>query len=455
MTSDSPPGRLAGRLKWLSTGSDRRFVVACLVSGALLRIVALRVTLAKGWTYMDLDEVMVARAIKAGLGFSFHYYDLFGDPLTPGAFFPPAYVYNVYVLLRIFGSDMAIYVQNVLLSLGVSLLIYMLGARLFDRATARLGLVLSLVYVPFFSRLTHGSPAYFKMFFVCLLILLLCQSWSKRSRSAFFWPGVTGGFLALSMPDVLAYVALIAPAIALRDRCFRWRGRQAAVFVFAVAVVIAPWTARNWIGFERFCLISSNGGFNLYMGHNAETKGEVSYAHVARLNKSLNGELARADEFTRDEILYSEAFRYIRTHPLETTRNVLKRGVLHWAFRPTFLKSLVSAPGDYERLPIPYVWSYALAYGCVLLLGAYGVWLSRRDRRKLTPVLLMFACSTMVSMLFLVQTKQRLSKVEPFLLIFAAYGVVSLLRRRRLVPPADQQAARRAQSLSSVPTTSR
>jgi 4-amino-4-deoxy-L-arabinose transferase-like glycosyltransferase len=65
--------------------------------------------------------------------------------------------------------------------------------------------------------------------------------------------GLVIGLAALTRPEAL----LLLPLLALP----RWR--WFAVACVAAAVVVLPWTARNWSAFDRFVLVSTNDGTTL------------------------------------------------------------------------------------------------------------------------------------------------------------------------------------------------
>jgi hypothetical protein len=415
-----------------SKSRDLHFVLVCMGVAVVLRAAALLLALNRGWVYTQVDEMLVAAALADGRGFVFDWYGLAGPEPIRGAFFPPAYVFNVYILERVFGSLSAVFVQNALCSLAVCLCLWSLARTAFGPVVARFVLVGSVLYVPFFNRLTHGSPVYFKMFLMCLVVLCLQRGWTQRARAAIGAAGIAAGILALAMPDILLYVALGAGALV------GWRAADgsrrlvcAAIFIAATAVVIAPWTWRNWHEFGRFCLVSTNGGLNFYMGHNPETINEVDVGQLPALDRRLNGELARADDFGRDDILYREGWRYVRAQPLRTAANMLARAAMHWTFRPRFLHTSAPPASGRHDTPALYTWSYVASYTLLLVLGAYGVWLQRRRWRELLPVLLTFVYSTLVTMIFVVQTKQRLIKVEPFMMLFAGVAAAALWERAR------------------------
>jgi hypothetical protein len=418
-THEGTIARLLGRLEGMER---RRFVALALVLGLLVHGTFALLAMQNGWTHLRIDEVNVARRIQRGLGFAFNYYGLFDDGMVEGAFFPPAYVYNALVLLEVFESGRAIVVQNVLLSLGVSFCLYALGRRLLCEGTARVALLASLVYPPFFTRVGHGSPVYFKMFFMVLLVMALQRLWTRGKGAAV--AGVLGGLLALAMPDVLVLLALFAAALLLRDRFGRGSLASAVVLLAVAGATISPWTVRNRLRFGETCLVSSNGGFNFYMGNNPDTRGEVDYATVSALDEALDGELRRADEFGRDRILYREGVRYIVENKAEAAGNFAKRAVLHWFYRPENLRAL-SGQADVTTNFRLYIWSYALTYVPLALLALLGFLRLRGRWGELTPLWLTFVYSTAIATAFVVQTKMRLIKVEPFLMLFAADWVVA------------------------------
>ncbi|HEY6145673.1 MAG TPA: hypothetical protein VIV13_05320 [Solirubrobacterales bacterium] len=91
-------------------------------------------------------------------------------------------------------------------------------------------------------------------------------------------PGALFGALALTRPEYLGVIVLLAVVVALRPSC-RFRSNSegnrrlgkeglaaAGVMLVAAFVVIAPWTLRNAVALDRFVPISTGGGQVLYAG---------------------------------------------------------------------------------------------------------------------------------------------------------------------------------------------
>lgn len=422
-----PRGIAARELVWLGSGSDRRFVGVALAIGLLLRLAWLALAVKLGRIEMAWDEIYVGQQMAAGQGFSSNYYGMFGDPFTPSAFFPPAYVYNVCWLWKLFPNVLGLALENVFLSLGAALALFFLARRLFGSATARLTLALCLVYPPFITRISHGSVVYFKLVFMVLTVMAFQKVWTgARARDAAL-AGAVAGLLALSTPDAVLYLLAFVVALALFGRRAVPRWRTAGVVLACAALVIAPWTIRNWTIFHRLCLVSANGGFNFYMGNHAGATDEIDFECIGNLDQRLGGELARADEIGRERILYREGLAWIRANPGEALRHFAGRAITHWGFRPSNLAEMGLLPGSRGTRDLGfafYLWSYLISYFLALALAIAGLLRCRRRWGELVPIFLLFLYSMAVATFFVLQTKQRLVKVDGFLLIFAAYFLV-------------------------------
>jgi len=81
-------------------------------------------------------------------------------------------------------------------------------------------------------------------------------------------PGLLLGALALVRPEYLVIALVIAGVVVVRGGRDGWRkgAIQALVLLVGVAVVVAPWTARNAIALDRFVPVSTGGGQVLFAG---------------------------------------------------------------------------------------------------------------------------------------------------------------------------------------------
>ncbi|HSS41266.1 MAG TPA: hypothetical protein VLK37_01805 [Solirubrobacterales bacterium] len=106
-------------------------------------------------------------------------------------------------------------------------------------------------------------------------VLAALWAW-EGSWARWLLPGALFGALALTRPEYLGVMALVALVIAARRLPGDWRTSllPAAVFFIAAFVVIAPWTLRNAVALDRFVPISTGGGQVLFAGTYVPSDGD-------------------------------------------------------------------------------------------------------------------------------------------------------------------------------------
>ena len=161
------------------------------------------------------------------------------------------------------------------------------------------------------------------LFVASLFLIVRRGSWKTAALA-----GALFGFLILVIPSFLlllpvvaAYVPispspLPAPAGHFGDPQSANRNpsgwRQTILFIVSAALVIAPWTIRNFIRFNAFIPVSSNSGINLLLGNSPNT----------RPNSGVNVDIsdyerqtAGMTEVEKDRFFKQSAVTWIRGHP--------------------------------------------------------------------------------------------------------------------------------------------
>lgn len=98
-------------------------------------------------------------------------------------------------------------------------------------------------------------------------VLAVLWAW-EGGWSRWLSPGALFGALALVRPEYLAIALLVALVVLAREAAGDWRRSllRSAVFLGALALVIAPWAIRNAVALDRFEPISTGGGQVLFAG---------------------------------------------------------------------------------------------------------------------------------------------------------------------------------------------
>ena len=201
------------------------------------------------------------------------------------------------------------------------------------------------------------------------------------------------------------------------------RDRRALVLGLLLAVLTAsflfvPWAYRSVVLFDRFVLVSANGGVNLWMGNNPESNG----GYMDLPDKKF------ANEVDRDHYYGSEAVEYILSHPLAYAKLSVRRVITTYGRETIGVvwneKGLSSKYKDASLLTLKRISS---AYWWLLLiLGLVGVVLVIRRRfiTPLWPVLAAFAYFAVFPVLTVAMDRYHVP-VDPMLAIFASYALLS------------------------------
>lgn len=249
---------------------------------------------------------------------------------NPTAYWPVGYPAFLAGLAALFGpSPLAGMIANVALSGGIVLLGYRLALALSgSQIVARLALLLLALYP---NHIAYSSLLLTEMLFVALLLgglLLVVRTLRRPGVLASLGAGVLFGLAGLVKSQALLLPGIAMAALLLPEwrrlswRKFPWRmalGRGAALHL-AMALVLLPWSIRNYELFGRFGILSNNGGINLLIGNNPEATG--AYYLNDRIEALYNG---APDEALRNERAGDAALAYMAAHPAEAVARLPRK----------------------------------------------------------------------------------------------------------------------------------
>jgi 4-amino-4-deoxy-L-arabinose transferase-like glycosyltransferase len=275
--------------------------------------------------------------------------------------------------------------------------------------------------------------------------------WTARSaprtprqdpRARWLLPGLLFGALALVRPEYIGVALLVSLVVLLRRG---WRGRshtwvQALLLIAGVAMVVAPWTARNAIALDRFVPVSTGGGQVLFAGTYLPSDGDPEKVgeEVVERHPELFGPHA-VERLRLEQILARLARR--RYPELESDRALSRMGKeqlwddvseepLEYAgFVVTKIARIWShGPRDVMRKP-----GWELLHWALLAFGLIGlIVLAVRRRWEALLIAAIFLAITMISAL-LVASPRRVLVMMPLVAALAGVGAaasVTALRQR-------------------------
>jgi 4-amino-4-deoxy-L-arabinose transferase-like glycosyltransferase len=246
----------------------------------------------------------------------------FTNPFThfPTAQWPPGYSFFLAGIYYLFGPTLVgARLANVVLGAATVALVYLLALRLFSKRTAvAAGLVMA--FFPgqiFFVSLVWSEVVFTFGFVLALLcIVMVLQAPDSQRRWWLLAAGLLSGAGALVRGQglFLPIIAFIAWGALGREwmRSLKWTAATVAV----MALVLLPWSVRNYVVLDSPVLVSSSFGGNFYVGHNKDGRQGVKHimAEYGPLTKDPEAEVAVGNAGLR------EGLDFLVTHPLDEVR---------------------------------------------------------------------------------------------------------------------------------------
>ncbi len=385
----------------------------------VLLVVAFIARVAFGMAFCDLSSGNyfeygeIVRNLHAGNGYSlFHksgsVVDLWFSPSAspfPSAYMPPGYPIFLFPFFWIEDVQIRnvaiILVQSALAALSVAAL-YLFTRRTFGQATAVIAAGIAALLPEFLYASISFNTVVFQH--LCLLLILFYLN----------------RFPSLSAASAVILGTLVAMGIFFRSEFFlfgcvflglealRGNRRGAILSTITVVLLLTPWTIRNAVQLENFVPLTTNGGFNLYRGHNPEGIGSWGEESVQQEVAAL--EPGNDFEVRMQRVYLGHAISHIEAEPLSAFANGFVKLFHLWLLNPNDERS--------EHPMYLYPWLF------VLLLALVGFWKSR-SWEKFRHVYLFLICSSAVAFVFFALPRyQTLMKIA--VLPFTAHGIMLL-----------------------------
>lgn len=378
----------------------------------------------------------LARSLQAGRGYAFtQAWYPFIKPATPTAFW--SFLYSAYLggIYAVFGPHplAARLIQSALGGALACWLLYSLGRKLFGQTVGLTAAALSAVYVYFiYYDAALMTESFYNLGILATLNLALVitgtdspiegESRTRQGHFTFYllWIvlGLALGVTTLFRQSILPWVPFLFAWIwwATRKRPGRLSLKHCAigavVALLIVAIIILPFTLRNYRVYGQFLLLNSNAGYALYSANHPDHGTHFMQAYAA----PVPAELAGLNEAQMDNELTLRGLEFMLQEPGRYALLSLSRIPIYFNFWPSPESETLS---NISRV---------LSFGLYLPFFLYGLFLSRRNRRRCSLLYLFGLVYSLMHILTWASIRYRLP-VDAAFMPFAALAVVTLAQR--------------------------
>ena len=350
----------------------------------------------------------------------------------PTAFMPPLPIFIWISIFSSLGDNQyglaAFLVMNLTLSMAIVYFIHTITFKLSNSHGAALcAMAIATIYPTFaVSPTTYHAIQIYLFLFLCGVNVVLSSY--RISNKKIVLLGVIGGLAALTRTEYI----LLFGAIYTGSFLIYGRYKNFLLATLISALVVLPWTVRNYIVFEEFIPVANITGFGFIKGFNEHANGSGDWVDNNNIIQDIAGEYSysisgdRMFEFTYDQFLLKEAKKFVAANPVDAFLYLpIKKMALFWGFD-------VYDPMSYNIFYQIALWTtFVLSMGA-LLYGRNRVASQLRGRDiyayRIRVVVGIFIAQSFVICIYAVHLRYRMN-VDPFLFSLAGVGLVIFVRK--------------------------
>jgi 4-amino-4-deoxy-L-arabinose transferase-like glycosyltransferase len=357
----------------------------------------------------------------------------------PSAFWPPGYPFLLAAVYALFGVNIvAVRVVQCLIGVATVVLVHRIARRVLDGIGSTLAALATALYPLFIYSAGAILPVTLQVALIAGGFLLVLVAVERRSIPAAAGAGVVGACATLvagsALPVFLLSVVWIAwwgagTAFSTPRRNRTRSVRLALACLLPIVVIVGAWTLRNQHALGHPVVVSTNGGYNLWLGNYPGVKASTGnrFEVPGMEEEAMRLGSLPGNEVTRDRAFSHRAMEYISADVPRFLRLSLSKLLNLWALYQEPMTE------DRPRLSFEKLASI-FSYGLLLPFALVWLFVSLPKSRVAVLVLLLFLSYSMVHAVILSKVRFRLP-LDSFVIIYGSGGVVASVRalsRRRL-----------------------
>jgi 4-amino-4-deoxy-L-arabinose transferase-like glycosyltransferase len=234
------------------------------------------------------------------------------DGIHPTAYRPPGYPFLLAAFIKLGAGVMLLRLVNFAFLIGTIVLIYILAIRICSKEAGMISAVLVLCYPVLFYTAGTLYPQTLAGLLFILAVIPFASSRVELKRCTL--SGLTFGLLVLTVPTFV--FALSVSAAWLVFSTIKTGLRNAVVLLSSAAIMILPWTVRNYAQFGDFVFVSLNSGTNLLLGNSEFTTANSGVkANIRQYSNNFN-----LNEIELDKHYRIEALKFIKENKIHSLK---------------------------------------------------------------------------------------------------------------------------------------
>jgi len=332
---------------------------------------------------------------------------------------PPLYPAWIAFFLRFSSFPLGVQMGDALLGALSCVFLYGIGKELFNRKVGLISAgILAVDYISIRQIVSVMSETLFVAF---LLLSFYCLTIARKRKSdiGFFGAGFFGGLSLLTREVLILYFPILAVWIYFqRDNVWKGRVLQTVFFLAGLMLSAGPWVVRNSFLYHHFVPITTTAGHTFYIANNPKTTG---------------GSTGGAWEWDRDSYLPRDSG--MKLFAPETDYGLFKKGMDFicrnpWLSIRLSIRKILNTWRPYQTdSSRSSRWITGGQYILIVILAFWGIIKTLDKWPKLIPFYLLLLYVFSLHAILIAEIRYRYP-VMPFMMLFAALGLASILEKR-------------------------
>ncbi|MBN2385362.1 glycosyltransferase family 39 protein [bacterium] len=345
---------------------------------------------------------------------------------------PPLYPFFIAAIYSVTSPNPdAVRLVQIVLNAALVIWIYLFGRQVYG---TRVGLLAGLlaVFYPVFVFLPARLLTENLFVILVFLVSWFLIRYARRSALHYFLGGTLLGLAILTRPALMMAPLFIAIWILGYASRFRTASIRFIALVLGMSCVIAPWTLRNYFLFHQFVPVTTNAGITFLHDNNpfVPKMGWAGPQNRIFQPELISPEFApeneawqELNEAQQDQAYFNYTLNWIKQNPIEFLKLLPRKLISYLNFRQGSNTAELST----VLMDLANLFSYGLLLPFMLI--GFG-WTFRHESPAQRLVHFLIATFVLGVMIYAGGVRLRVP-IEPFLVLFAAYTLVSLFEQLR------------------------
>lgn len=384
----------------MNTGEERYFVCLVFLAALILRLVfvipSLEIPVSDAAAYDNLGL-----SISQGKGY-------INNDGSPHSFRPPFYPAFLAVMYKLFGhSYQAVRIAQSLLGAVTCVSIFFIGKKAYGSVVGILAASISVFYLPFIKSAELLLTELLFTFILGLIIFYLFRIRFAVKTLDCVIAGILLGLSALTRSMMLIFPLLMIPLFVSSKRTFN---KKYFIILLSFFVTLLPWIIRNYIVYDAFIPVSTQGGITFYSSYCPP--GGV-FGKLATLEDPIIIEASRIKSAVlQNDFLIKKTIDFILNNPQKVLLLEIEKVLYLWA------------PFDWEIVGGRWV---NIVYILILPFFAIGALTALKNLEKNYLILMPIIYVQITSLIFYGSPRFRLP-IEPYIFILSMAGAVVVFK---------------------------